>query len=217
MAEVTPDFDAFDSRLRETGLRLERKNWESDMLGVIERGVKRFNDMMGHPKAVAFATGGVLLSLTLTGGGLAYPLWYLPPWKHIAFGIQTLRQEPRWRGEVAVVHELAHEWDAQSANLLERLLAQGGRIVKGMVTYVGNEPGPTCYGGLQAKDCMFPHMPKEEWAESVAAYLYPEYIDWLRENQPSEKEAGLRPLHRQYVEMQIELLRQQFAAPTRNP
>jgi hypothetical protein len=210
MAEVAPDFDSFAGRLRETGLSLERKNWESDMLEVIERGSARFNQIMGHPKAVELATGGVLLSLTLTGGGLAYPLWYLPPWKHISFGIQTLRQEPRWRGEVAVVHEIAHEWDFQSANLLERFLPQGGRSVKGMVAYVGAEPGPTCYGGLQAPECGFPRMVKEEWAESVASYLYPEYIDWLRDHLPSEKQAGLRPLHRQYVEMQIELLRQKF-------
>jgi hypothetical protein len=85
-------------------------------------------------------------------------------------------------------------------------------MVQEMVLFVGEEPGPTCYGRLgrlEGSGCppqwQTPN-PQEEWAESVAAYLYPEYINWLRET--SEREAGLRSLHQQYVEQRFRQVRE---------
>ena len=204
------DINSFAQRFRDTGLILKHRNWEPDMLAVVDRGIERFNQVLGNPNAIRYATGKVSLAIDLKSGGLAYPWWIFPWWKRIVFGVGTLRQEPRWRGEVAVVHELAHQWDAQNANWRQKLFGGGGRIVRELVAFVGDEPGPTCYGGLRAKDCTFGRVPVEEWAESVASYVYPEYIDWLHEHEPTEKEAGLRPKHREFVAMQIEELRRKF-------
>ncbi|HEY6042820.1 MAG TPA: hypothetical protein VIX58_11875 [Anaerolineae bacterium] len=211
MADLAPfEITAFTERLIDTGLELTDAEWEADMLQVIVHGVERLNQKLGHPRAVHLATGGVSLGLTLTGGGLAYPWWIVPWRRRIIFSVKTLRQSPDWRGQVAVVHELAHIWDAKQSNWLDRLLARGGPIVRAMLKYVGDEPGPTCYGGLGAPECGFARNPREEWAESVATYFYPEYIEWLQANKPAERTAGLRPKHRAFVELQIEQLRARF-------
>lgn len=194
-------------RLRMTGIALGKKGFTLSEAQLIEQAVEKFNQVIGGPRAALIATGGVSLWRTNKGGGLAYPFFIFPMWKLITLSEGELHQDPEWRGQVAVVHELAHEWDAQSANWFQRAFGGGGRIVREMIAFVGDEPGPTCYGGLMAKDCTFKRVPVEEWAESVAAYVFPEYIEWLRENMPSEREAGLHPKHKQYVEMQIEKLR----------
>lgn len=198
-------------RLSATGVAVGDKGWTVAQLNLIEAATSKFNQLIGAPHAVQVATGGVSLRRTDKGGGLAYPWWIFPNWKRITLSDSELHQDPEWRGQVAVVHELAHEWDAQSANWFQRLFGGGGRIVREMVRFVGEEPGPTCYGGLMAKGCTFSRVPVEEWAESVAAYVFPEYIEWLRANNPNETEAGLRPRHEQYVEMQIERLQDNLA------
>lgn len=192
-------------------MKVREEEWEEEELWILLRAVIRMGGAMGGPRGMQRAIGGVAIAKAGTGGA-AYAFWPWPPWKRIVLGEETFHQEPAWRAEVRIVHELAHIWDAQTANLLERLLSRRGKMVQEMVRFVGEEPGPTCYGRLgrlEGSGCppqwQTPN-PQEEWAESVAAYLYPEYINWLRET--FEREAGLRPLHQQYVEQRFRQVRE---------
>jgi hypothetical protein len=194
--------------MRTVGVSLSPERWEMGDLELVHEAIFDMQTLLGGDAAMQAALGGVKLERLLHGGGGAYAWWIFPTWHRITLGDDVLHQDPPWRGKVAVVHELAHIWDAQSGNWFQRALGAGGRIVHDMSAYVGAEPGPTCYGGLGAPECMFPRKPVEEWAESFAAYCYPEYINWLRANNPNEKEAGLRPLHKQFVTMEIERLKQ---------
>ena len=192
--------------LRQTGISLDPLPWEPSELDLVDEAVHDMQDLLGGAQALRAAIGGVTVERLEHGGGGAYAWWISPTWRRITFGQDVLHQDPAWRGKVAVVHELAHIWDAQSASWLQRAVGKGGRIVSDMIAFVGAEPGPTCYGGLAATDCTFARNPVEEWAESFAAYCYPQYIEWLRANLPSEKEAGLRPLHKEFVAAQIAAL-----------
>ena len=201
--------DACAQELQKYGIYIDPRNWKLEEIHLILRGVKRMGEAMGGPENMKRAIGGVFIDRRAGGGAETYAFWPHPPWKRIVIGEATLHQEPAWRGEVAIVHELAHAWDMQSANLLQRISGRPGQIVREMIKFIGEEPGPTCYGGLKSETCLPKWRvgdPKEEWAESVSAYLYPEYIEFLRLN--SEKEADLRPLHRSYVERQFNLARQ---------
>ncbi len=207
-ASESQQFGAIAGKLQPTGINLISRDWEPVELDIIDAGVARFIEVLGSALALKAATGGVRVERTAQGGGLTYGFWILPWWKRIVLGDPEFHQDPPWRGQVAVVHELAHAWDAQSAPIYDRIFNRHGSIVKGMSAFVGDEPGPTCYGGLMGPDCKFARNPAEEWAESVSSYVFPEYIEFLRANLPAEKDAGLRDKHKQYVEMQIERLRQ---------
>ena len=195
--------------LRDCGLALEPSHWSLDELDLVQEAVREMQNLLGGAIALRRAIGGATVERLEHGGGGAYAWWIFPTWRRITFGEEVLHQDPVWRGKVAVVHELAHIWDAQTANWVQRATGSGGRIVHDMSAFVAAEPGPTCYGGLGAPECAFPRNPREEWAESFAAFCYPPYIEWLRANLSSEKEAGLRPLHQQFVAMQIASLRGQ--------
>ena len=58
---------------------------------------------------------------------------------------------------------------------------------------------------------MPPNLVRGKDAESVAAYVFPEYTEWLRANLPAERDAGLRPKHKAFVEKQIEAVRKMVA------
>jgi len=165
-------------------------------------------NLLGDAPTLRRAIGGVTVERLEQGGGGAYAWWIFPTWRRITLGEGVLHQDPLWRGKVAVVHELAHIGVAQTANWVQRAVGGGGQIVHDLTAFVGAEPGPTCYGGLGAPKCTFPRNPVEEWAESFASFCYPQYIEWLRANVSSEKEAGMRPLHKQFVAMQISSLQQ---------
>ncbi len=118
--------------------------------------------------------------------------------------------------QVALVHEFAHAWD----------YLNGGAFSRDLPAFRGNEPGPTAYGSGEGLGTWATHPPAEEWAESVAAYLCPEYISYLQTPGTKEYEQeqkwvaslnsrpeyqdsplsrpGLGPLHRAYVAQQIE-------------
>ena len=194
--------------LRDCGLAVEPSHWSLDELDLVQEAVREMQNLLGDAQTLRRAISGVTIERLEQGGGGAYAWWIFPTWRRITLGESVLHQDPPWRGKVAVVHELAHIWDAQTANWIQRAVGGGGRIVRALTAFVGTEPGPTCYGGLGAPECTFTRNPVEEWAESFAAFCYPHYTDWLRENLPSEKEAGLRPLHQQFVEMMISNLRQ---------
>ena len=189
--------------LRDCGLALEPSLWSLDELDLVNEAVREMQSLLGDAQTLRRAIGGVTVERLEQGGGGAYAWWIFPTWRRITLGEGVLHQDPPWRAKVAVVHELAHIWDAQSATWVQRAVGGGGRIVHDLTAFVGVEPGPTCYGGLGAQECTFPRNPVEEWAESFAAFCYPQYVEWLRANLPSEKEAGLRPLHQQFVAMQI--------------
>lgn len=196
-------------QLETCGVLVLLRGWTLEELYLLQRAVERMTKALGGSEAMRCAIGRVTITWTRKGGGGAYPFWPWPPWKRIRLSRWVLDQEPAWRGEVAVIHELAHTWDAQTASLLQRIAGfiglpgARGRIVREMVEFVGEEPGPTCYGGLGTEGCKWDRNPVEEWAESVAAYVYPEYIEWLKENKEEEKEAGLRSRHWEFVERQI--------------
>ena len=199
-------------QLQTCGILVLLRGWALEELRLLQRAVERMARAMGGSQAMRRAIGRVAITWARKGGGGAYSFWPWPPWKRIKLSREILDQEPAWRGEVAVIHELAHTWDAQTASLLQRIAGllglpgTEGRIVREMVEFVGEEPGPTCYGGLGTEGCKWDRNPVEEWAESVPAYVYPEYIEWLKENKEEEREAGLRPRHREYVERQIRAL-----------
>jgi len=94
------------------------------------------------------------------------------------------------------VHELAHAW-AFNQSPVSRILGVDLLSYK-MRLFCGQEEGPTNYG---KKNWI---SPAEEWAESVAAYVYPEYIDHLQ-NHPTHPEvnSGLGPRHREFIEQHI--------------
>lgn len=113
--------------------------------------------------------------------------------------------------QVAFVHEFAHVWD----------YINGNQFSHGLPAFRGNEPGPTAYGSGLGLGTWSTHPLLDEWAESVAAYVYPEYIIYLRT--PGNKDykneqawqktlnlpsyyirPGLGQLHRAYVALQIE-------------
>ncbi|NPA26259.1 MAG: hypothetical protein GXO36_01470, partial [Chloroflexi bacterium] len=106
------------------------------------------------------------------------------------FHPRVLSQNPPWLAQVAIVHELAHVWAFRS---VPRWLAWArvDLLAWQLVWYARQEPGPTRYGRRNWLN------PSEEWAETVAAVLYPEYIEHLR--QTREPEAWLGPRHYAFV------------------
>jgi RHS repeat-associated protein len=83
-----------------------------------------------------------------------------------------------WGPQVAIAHEFAHYWDWKTGDFFSRLLGKAGAIVGSMSCSISGEDGPTWYARTYG--------PVEDWAESVAGYLYPEYFDFLRTEKPSE-------------------------------
>ncbi len=210
--------DSWAQGLRPYGLIIVPSGWEGDEQALVLRAVRRMAQALGGAEGMRRALGGVRLERRKHGGGGLYAFWPRPPWMRIVIGEPTLHQQPEWLGEAALVHELAHAWDARTANVVARILGQPGRMVREMMRFVGEEPGPTWYGsGLSGLRRTF-RAASEEWAETVAAYLYPEYIAHLS-SRPEEQEwplragltghvrPGLGPRHHAYVEERFQEIR----------
>ena len=75
-----------------------------------------------------------------------------------------------WGPPVAIAHELAHYWDWKTGDVLSKVLNAPGVLVGGLPSAIGFEPGPTQYARTDIV---------EDWAESVAGFLYSEYFEWL--------------------------------------
>ncbi len=185
--------------------------WEEDERGLVRRAVGRMARALGGAEGMRRALGDIRLERRPEGGGGLYAFWPRPPWMRIVIGAPILHQQPEWLGEVAVVHELAHAWDARTANIAARVLGRPGRIVRELVRFVGEEPGPTRYGSGYSGPRRTLRAAGEEWAETVAAYLYPEYITHLSSRAeetvwPTQAGRGEHPRpglgirHRIYVE-----------------
>lgn len=211
--------DLWVQALRPYGLVIVPSGWEGDEQALVLRAVRRMAQALGGAEGMRRALGAVRLEKREHGGGGLYAFWPRPPWMRIVIGEPTLHQQPEWLGEVAMVHELAHAWDARTAGILFRMLGRPGRMVREMLRFVGEEPGPTWYGsGLSGLRRTF-RAASEEWAETVAAYLYPEYIVHLS-SRPEEQGWPLRvgmsqhvrpdlgPRHRAYVEARFREIRE---------
>lgn len=206
------EVDRWAQALRPYGLLVATPEaWEEDERALILHAVQRMAQALGGAEGMRRALGTIRLEKRKEGGGGLYAFWPRPPWMRIVIGEPILHQQPEWLGEVAVVHELAHAWDARTANILARVLGLPGRMVRELVRFVGEEPGPTWYGSGLSGLRRTLRAASEQWAETVAACLYPEYIAHLS-SRPEEREwpqrAGLtghtRPglgiRHRIYVE-----------------
>jgi len=101
---------------------------------------------------------------------------------------------------IAIVHELAHAWDQRTGGFWAWLTNGPGTITAGMPSAIGNEDAPTGYGDSNIL---------EDWAESVASYVYPEYAEILVAENPPRVQAGIqpgldtRPNHYNYVACQF--------------
>ncbi|MGC9397236.1 MAG: RHS repeat-associated core domain-containing protein [Anaerolineae bacterium] len=107
----------------------------------------------------------------------------------------------RWLAKVGIVHELAHLWD----------YAHGNRYSNHMHSYANGEPAPTRYGETGGMI--------EEWAESVAAFVYADYTSkWLHDKNnfphyqkemqwasqyPAYNLPGLATRHKTYVNLAV--------------
>lgn len=211
------DFTFWAQELHQYGIYVVASGWGADEQTLVRRAVSRLGDALGGPEGLRRALGGIILAKRKEGGGGTYVFWPRFPWKRVVIGEPLFHQAPVWLGEVAVVHELAHIWDAHTADIVRRILGRPGRIVRELVRFVGEEPGPTWYGS-RASGLKHWQAASEEWAESVAAYLYPEYIAHLS-NRPEERQwpllfglaehirPGLGDRHRAYVEARFEEIR----------
>jgi len=103
-------------------------------------------------------------------------------------------------GEWRVVHELAHAWDANHGWSLSRELKQktgGSFSLKGIISYWLGACDPTqpgcnhagyVWGDVPPKGADGNFDQREDFAESVAAYLYPEEAkSYINENFPEER------------------------------
>lgn len=210
---IAVDADRWARELHKHGLSIIMPEWwqERERLLVL-RAVRRMARAMGGAEGMSRVLGQIAVVKREKGGGGLYAFWPRPPWMRIVVGATLLQQQPEWLGEVAIVHELAHAWDARTASIVNRILGRPGRLVREMVRFVGGEPGPTWYGsGLLFFHRSLSSAASEEWAETVAAYLYPEYIshlatrseerDWpIKAGRAEHLRPGLGIRHRMYVE-----------------
>jgi hypothetical protein len=173
------------------------QQWNFDEVLTIANGVSRMSQSLGGPDVFTQAIGEIKITLVENSGsgGLTFGSG------KIEFLRTTLTsQSPQWLGEVAVVHELAHAWAFHQTPWLLRMM-NVDLVSRKMRLFVGAEEGPTKYGQKNWLN------PAEEWAESVAGYVYPEYINHLKtRTQNAEPSAGLGPRHKEFVEEEIQQL-----------
>jgi hypothetical protein len=141
--------------------------WEYSDLEVVKAAVATYRREAGSVDATRMALAGVTIRRVSAGKTAYYEGLSL-----ITLADYTFQQPgPRavWGPQIAVAHELAHHWDWKA----------GGANSTGISGGILMELGPTDYGRMGG--------PKEEWAESVAGYLYPVYFQILGiEGSPDE-------------------------------
>ena len=166
-------------RAPEPGQKIGCAKWEEGAwrditeLGAVFSVARRFEDKAGSAQAARRAIGGVTIervsqSKSAHWGGkitIADYSFDQPDAKG------TLKKQ--WGPRVAIAHELAHYWDWKTGSVWSRAINASGAIVGGMSTAIGGEPGPTWWARTAGIT--------EDWAESVAGYLFPKYFHFLRE------------------------------------
>jgi RHS repeat-associated protein len=190
----------------------EQGAWRSiDELLIVLEVARRFEEKTGSAEAARRAIGGV--TINRISQGTTRQLWttvYLADYIFDQAGGDLKRQ---WGPRVAIAHELAHYWDWRSGGLLARIFNLPGSLARNMAAAVEGEVGPTQYARTAGIS--------EDWAESVAGYLFPEYFEFLVAEAertgdysefrlivlPSNEIAilppGLGPLRQVYVETQF--------------
>jgi len=161
-------------------------------LGAVLQVARRFEDRAGSAEAARRAIGGVTIRRVLDGTAEHHAGQSL-----ITVGNDTFDQPwvlsallRQWGPKVAIAHELAHYWDWKTGDEWSRMVGAPGIIVEGMSGVIQGEPGPTWW----AREAGV----VEDWAESVAGYLFPEYFRALR------AEASVNPLYqREYYQVKI--------------
>jgi hypothetical protein len=161
----------------------------------------RYREAFGSSEDVRSAVGGVRIVKSDKGSCYGNGTVYL--------NTELMANRTQLENEATIAHELAHRWDAKVL-WYHRLGLTLGTI---------GEPGPTQY----AREANYAFAPvdqmAEDWAESVRAYLYPEWLalraqdkdeqvridmwydegsslpHWIEVSMPQ-----LLPGHRQYVE-----------------
>jgi len=144
--------------------------WTLDQLQMVSEVLQDFASCAGGFDAARTAFEGVIFQRIRKGITAHYP-----GQKRITLTTAILSNQPRDNAKVAILHELAHYWDWTTGNRLSAGLRGLG------------EPGPTSY----ARDHAIQGNWKEDWAESVAGYVYPGYFTRLsitNINNPSSKE-----------------------------
>ncbi len=180
--------------------------WRSlEELRTVLEVVERYKDEFGSTGATRKAIGGVKI--------VRYPKWGTHAYRGAILIADKEFDQPRtnptgaslqkeWGPKVAIAHELAHYWDWKTGDFLSRFFNLPGSIVSDMANAIEDEPEPTAY----ARKSLV-----EDWAESVAGYLFPVYFDWLRGDRnewrilPNDVRLppGLGPLHEAYVRQQF--------------
>jgi len=180
--------------------------WTLSQLETVLGAVEDFARVAGSVEATRQAIGGAKFERIGRGQTAHWGFGRITLADH-TFNQKKLRAVlgPR----IAVVHELAHYWDWKTNNPWQKITSPSGDLARGLPT----EDGPTAYG--RSKLC-------EQWAESVAGYVYPEYFAILRaegkrhENidgfsqigpwTMSFRLPGLGPQHYTYVQRQFRAL-----------
>ena len=173
-------------------------NWALSELQAVLTAVKDFSLAAGGPAAARQAISGLTVRRIKDGvTGHNKGVLEIADYTFNQSGLRE-RIGPR----IARVHELAHYWDWCTGGFWSRRSGQPGSIVRAMPGAVGDETGPTWYartGGTV-----------EDWAESVASYVYQDYANILRaENDPRETvgvQPGLASRHRSFVAAQFAAL-----------
>jgi len=133
--------------------------WTLDQLDMVLEAVEDFASLAGGIDATRKALDGVFLQRVQKGTG------HHPGEKRITLSTPVLSYQSRDGAKTAIVHELAHYWDWKANYEYSQGLSKL------------NEYGPTQYA--RTNDV-------EDWAESVASYTYPGYIERLKRTEPSE-------------------------------
>lgn len=174
--------------------------WTLDQLNMALEAVQDFANSAGGVTAARKALDGVRLQRVNKGTA------HHPGESRITLSTAILENQSRGGAKTAIVHELAHYWDWKT----KYAHSQGLSAL--------NEYGPTQYALTSSK---------EDWAESVASYVYPSYLARLRKSEPSERvtlavDVGeatifmpwphLAPQHEAYVHNAFQSLRERGEA-----
>jgi len=178
--------------------------WQLRELEAVESAVGRYREASGSSDAVRSALGGTRIAES--------DEWFHSDFDTISLTTSAMPNRTQLENEATIAHELAHRWDFKWG-LTHRI---------GLTLSTIGEPGPTNY----ARDANYFFAPidqmAEDWAVSVEAYLYPEWLAMKAALEPEQvteyiwhpvwswplpfarteevEMPQLLPRHRQYVE-----------------
>jgi len=136
-------------------------SWQLAELETVLNGVSDFARLMGGAQQFRDNLGGVQFmrqAMSAPGQATAHKVWL----KSIGSGGFS----GQWEGTWTVVHELAHAWDA----------VNNWQFSKDLEDYTGGKTTRRHgynYGGIPPKGADANFTREEDWAESVATFVYP--------------------------------------------